>query len=205
MNISIIDYGLGNIFSVKSALEFLKFKVEIDTDGSILSKSDICILPGVAEFSSGISNLKARGQYEALVSKHKSGKPIIGLCLGAQMFLNSSEEAPGINGLGFIEGYSKAFTKVERILTFQGWSGVRFDDDEASKIFGGKDFYFSHSYYMNVKNDKYILAKSEHYNMEFTSCIVNDNILGAQFHPERSGIVGLSFLQYALDWAKNNG
>ena len=205
MNISIIDYGLGNIFSVKSALEFLKLKVEIDIDGSILSKSEICILPGVAEFSSGISNLKASGQYEALVSKYKSGKPIIGLCLGAQMFLNSSEEAPGVSGLGFIEGYSKAFTKVERVLTFQGWSKVCFDDDKASKIFGGKDFYFSHSYYMNVKNDKYILAKSAHYKTEFASCIVNDNVLGAQFHPERSGIVGLSFLQYALDWAKNNG
>ena len=204
MKIAIIDYGLGNIFSVKSALEHLQFNVEIDNDGSVLSKSDICILPGVAEFSSGMFNLNASGQREALVSKHKSGKPIIGLCLGAQMFLNSSEEAPGIPGLGFIEGYSKAFIKKEQVLTFQGWSEVLFEDVKASKIFSGKDFYFSHSYYLIAKNIEHILAKSSHYKTEFASCIFHENVLGAQFHPERSGIVGLEFLKYALDWAKNS-
>jgi glutamine amidotransferase len=204
MRIAIIDYGLGNIFSVKSALEHLHFKVEIDTDGSVLSKSDICILPGVAEFSSGMFNLNASGQREALVSKHKSGTPIIGLCLGAQMFLNSSEESPGIRGLGFIEGYSKAFIKKEKILTFQGWSEVFFEDVEANSIFSARDFYFSHSYYMIVKNTEHILAKSSHYKTEFASCLFHENILGAQFHPERSGIVGLQFLKYALDWAKNS-
>jgi glutamine amidotransferase len=162
-------------------------------------------LPGVAEFGSGISNLNASGQYEALINQYKLGKPIIGLCLGAQMFLNSSEEAPGVSGLGFIEGYSKAFRKVEKVSTFQGWSKVFFADYSASKIFDGKDFYFSHSYYMEVQKTEYILAKSAHYKVEFASCIVSDNVFGAQFHPERSGKIGLSFLQYALDWAKNNG
>jgi glutamine amidotransferase len=90
-------------------------------------------------------------------------------------------------------------------LTFQGWSKVFFKEDIMKQSLGQKDFYFSHSYYMNVENEKHILAKSENYKIEFASCIVNNNVLGAQFHPERSGKVGLSFLQYSLDWAKNNG
>jgi glutamine amidotransferase len=148
--------------------------------------------------------LNVSGQRDALDHKHKSGKPIIGLCLGAQMFLNSSEEAPGVSGLGFIEGYSKAFKKNDKILTFQGWSEALFENVKANNIFSGKNFYFSHSYFMTVKNTEHILAKSSHYNTEFASCIFHENVLGAQFHPERSGIIGLEFLKFALDWAKTS-
>jgi len=205
MEIAIIDYGLGNIFSVTSALKHLGYKVMVDIDGTVLTKSDICILPGVAAFGSSVSNMKISGQFEALLNKHTSGKPIIGLCLGAQMFLNSSEEAPGVSGFGFVEGFSKSFTRDKNFLTFQGWSKVFFKEDILKQSLGQKDFYFSHSYYMNVENEKHIVAKSENYKIEFASCIVNNNVLGAQFHPERSGKVGLSFLQHSLDWAKNNG
>ena len=205
MKIAIIDYGLGNIFSVTSALKYLGYKVMVDIDGTVLTKSDICILPGVAEFGSGVNNMKISGQFEALLNKSTSGKPIIGLCLGAQMFLNSSEEAPGVSGFGFVEGFSKSLTRDKKFLTFQGWSKVFFKEDILKQSLGLKDFYFSHSYYMNVENEKHILAKSENYEIEFASCIANNNVLGAQFHPERSGKVGLSFLQYSLDWAKNNG
>ena len=126
MKIAIIDYGLGNIFSVTSALKYLGYKVMVDIDGTVLTKSDICILPGVAEFGSGVNNMKISGQFEALLNKYTSGKPIIGLCLGAQMFLNSSEEAPGVSGFGFVEGFSKSLTSDKKFLTFKGWSKVFF-------------------------------------------------------------------------------
>jgi len=205
MKIAIIDYGLGNIYSVTSALKHIGHKAMVDIDGTVLTSSDVCILPGVAEFGSGVNNMKISGQFEALLNKHTSGNPIIGLCLGAQMFLNSSEEAPGVSGFGFVEGFSKSFSRNNKSLTFQGWSKVSFKEDVLKQILGQKDFYFSHSYFMTVENEAHILATSENYKIAFASCILKNNVLGAQFHPERSGKVGLSFLQYSLDWAKSNG
>jgi len=205
MEIAIIDYGLGNIFSVTSALTHLGHKVVVDTDGTVLTKSDICILPGVAEFGSGINNMKLSGQFDALSDKYISGNPIIGLCLGAQMFLNSSEEAPGVNGFGFVEGVSKAFIKDKKFLTFQGWSKVFFKENTLNQSLGRKDYYFSHSYYTYVDKEEFRMGESQHYGVDITSCFIKGNILGAQFHPERSGRLGLDFLQYSIDWARNIG
>lgn len=197
MKIVVADYGLGNIFSVVAALSRLNYEVKIDLDGSNVDAADCLIVPGVASFGAGMSRLSATGQAEAILAHSLSGKPLIGLCLGAQMFLNNSDESPEISGLGIVEGRCVSLdTKLGRVPN-QGWTLVQ----QASNIKPDQDdwrhqyFYFSHSYKMEVDDKAAQISTGNLGNENVTATFQIENVAGIQFHPERSGLHGLTFLQ----------
>lgn len=200
MTISIIDYGHGNIFSVCSAVSYLGYSFALDKDGSGIRNAKIIVIPGVAEFRTGIESLKKRSQFENILKAHELEIPIIGLCLGAQMLLDSSEEAEGITGLKLVRGQVDSLKdENDRLITFQGWSYVNFLSEKWNKHFqGSQTFYFSHSFHMKPAHSGSIVAKSESINQEINCIIQHKNVLGIQFHPERSGKSGLTFLNWVL-------
>lgn len=201
MKITIVDYGVGNIFSVGQALKSLKFDYTLDEDGSSISKSDLVIVPGVAAFGLGMKNLEKRGQAEGLRNFYKTGKPLIGLCLGAQMFLSESTESPLTRGLGFIEG--KVIKLDENLCRVpqQGWSRLLPSDNTTFSAFSQQYFYYSHSYKMIPNDPNVKITYSAHDEEVVTAYFVDKNVLGVQFHPERSGSMGLKFLEKALSGA----
>lgn len=198
MKISIVDYGVGNIFSVGQALKALKIDYSLDSDGHSIPKSDLVIVPGVAAFGVGMKNLEKRGQAEELRSFYHSGKPLIGLCLGAQMFLNSSTEASTTKGLGFVEGKVIALDETLCRVPQQGWSKLEAKGSETFISLDQQYFYYSHSYKMILDDSKISVLTSEHDRERVTAFFIDKNVLGVQFHPERSGPMGLKFLEKAI-------
>jgi glutamine amidotransferase len=198
MKISLVDYGVGNIFSVGQALNALSLDFSLDTDGNSISKSDLVIVPGVAAFGVGMKNLEERGQAEELRNFYNSGKKLIGLCLGAQMFLNSSTESSTTKGFGFVQGEVISLDETLCRVPQQGWSKL---DAARSATFTGlhqQYFYFSHSYKMNLDDSKIAVYTSQHHEEKVTAFFIDKNVLGVQFHPERSGPMGLKFLEKAI-------
>lgn len=201
MKITVVDYGVGNLFSVKQALHQLSFEFECDEDGKSISKSDLLIVPGVAAFGTGVKNLNLSLQKDEIKRFHEKGKPMIGLCLGAQMFFESSAEAKDIPGLSLLKGKVVELNSDICRVPKQGWSRVEFNAKGIFSEFSGKYFYFSHSYKM-VPEDKGVVIGETSYGQESVVALYNDaNILGVQFHPERSGPDGLGFLEKAIQTA----
>ncbi len=198
MKISLVDYGVGNIFSVGQALKALNIDFSLDTDGNSIPKSDLVIVPGVAAFGVGMKNLEERGQAEGLRNFYNSGKSLIGLCLGAQMFFDSSTESSTTKGFGFVEGEVISLNETLCRVPQQGWSKL---DAKGSETFISLDqqyFYFSHSYKMIIGDSKIPVLTSQHDRETVTAFFIDKNVLGVQFHPERSGPMGLKFLEKAI-------
>ena len=198
MKISIVDYGVGNIFSVGQALKSLGLKFALDDDGSSIPKSDVVIVPGVAAFGIGMKNLEERGQAEELRNFYQTGKPLIGLCLGAQMFLNSSSESPMTQGFGFVEGTVATLNEKKCRVPQQGWSKLIAPASATFSEFNKDFFYFSHSYKMILGSMGTAVYSAQHDREEITAFFIDKNVLGVQFHPERSGPKGLKFLEKAI-------
>lgn len=201
MKIVVVDYGLGNIFSVLAALSHLNYQVDVDIDGTKVGDSDCLIVPGVASFGAGISRLDDTGQSEQIREHYSSGKPLVGLCLGAQMFLNLSEESPGISGLGIVEGRCVGLNPELGRVPNQGWTYVEQTQhliaDE--NVWRNEYFYFSHSYKMVIDDNKAQLSTGNLGMETITATFQVDNVAGIQFHPERSGLRGLSFLNNQIN------
>ncbi|MFN0730055.1 MULTISPECIES: imidazole glycerol phosphate synthase subunit HisH [Flavobacteriaceae] len=185
--IGIIDYGAGNIKSVSNMLNYLNIESEFISDHRSLKNYDKVILPGVGKFDSAIKNLHKNGFKEELSNfTQNNNKLLLGICLGSQLLLNTSEE--GIeNGLGLISGKSKEFMSAREFpVPHMGWNTLK--QTQSHDIF--KDisdldrFYFAHSYYLGVENEN-ILSETN-YGISFPSAIFSDNIFGIQFHPEKS-------------------
>lgn len=206
MKITVVDYGLGNIGSVRSAFEFMGAEVTISANPSIILDSDALILPGVGNFGRGMQNLHeldlVETLNEAVIGKHT---PILGICLGMQLFARASEESPGICGLGWIPGEVKKMATNGLRLPHMGFNEASISS-AVPHLFSSKDdklpdFYFVHSYCFSPDNDEHILARTT-YGSEFASAIRKDNIVGVQFHPEKSQSCGLhliaNFLQIVI-------
>ncbi len=198
MKISIVDYGVGNIFSVGQALKSLGLEFTLDVDGTSISKSDVVIVPGVAAFGIGIKNLEERGQAEELHNFYQTGKSLIGLCLGAQMFLNSSSESPTTQGFGFVEGTVATLNEKMCRVPQQGWSKLKAPGSATFSEFNQEYFYFSHSYKMMLASANTTVYSSQHDRELTTAFFIDKNVLGVQFHPERSGPKGLKFLEKSV-------
>tara|TARA_Y100001958_G_C21194069_1_gene521756 strand:- start:294 stop:899 length:606 start_codon:yes stop_codon:yes gene_type:complete len=187
MKIGIIDYGAGNIKSVSNMLSYLSINSEFISDYKNLKKFEKVILPGVGKFDSAIQNLTKNGFNEELkgFSQDKNNM-ILGICLGSQLLLDSSEE--GIKkGLGIISGKSKLFKNHKDFpVPHMGWNTIKKNDEHMlfNDITEMDRFYFAHSYHLSV-NKKNVLA-STRYNKFFPSIVFSDNIFGLQFHPEKS-------------------
>jgi len=197
--IGIVDYNMGNLASVINAFAKVGVDASLESDPAKLEQYDKLILPGVGAFGDAMEHLKENGMDEAVVNYAKSGKPLLGICLGMQLLFESSEEFGSHQGLGLIPGKVVAFdeNKFDHALKVphMGWNELFVQRE--TPLFRGlkKDFYlyFVHSYHA-VCDDTYAIGKT-HYGYEFVSSVQNDNIYGIQPHPEKSHENGLKIIE----------
>lgn len=200
MKIGIINYGMGNLSSVKNSLNHLQFEAEIVDEPNDLTQFDKLILPGVGAFAKAMENIHSKNLIEILKTEVLlKKKPILGLCLGMQLLFEESSENGLTNGFGFIEG--SVISIKERtsnlVVPHMGWNDLQIQRDHnfLSEIpVLENDVYFVHSYYCEAKNRADVLATC-HYGVEMDVIVQKDNIFGCQFHPEKSHKIGLKLLQ----------
>ncbi len=191
-NAVIFDYGVGNLLSLKTALEKAGLSVSIGTTAADLTKADAIALPGVGSFTAALDRLgKVKTE---LQTKVQEGTPLIGICLGLQLFFESSEEGPG-DGLAFFKGKITTLPKTVKV-PHMGWNTLEVvkQNELFDGIAEGTYVYFVHSLYP-VPNDPSIACTKTTYGTAFTSSVASKNIYGTQFHPEKSGDVGLKILK----------
>jgi len=188
----IFDYGVGNLLSLKTALEKVGFTASIGTCAKDLSEADVIALPGVGSFTAAAGRLDA--VKETLQSKVKDGTPILGICLGLQLFFEDSEEGPG-RGLAFFRGRNVQLPSTVKV-PHMGWNTLNVikPNELLDGIAEGTYVYFVHSLYP-VPKDQSIVCTTTEYGTTFTSAVASKNIYGTQFHPEKSGDIGLKILR----------
>jgi glutamine amidotransferase len=193
-NIVIIDYGLGNLRSVYKGLEHAGASVSISSDPGTMLAADGVILPGVGAFMDAMKNIE--GLKGAIKEYVDSGKPMLGICLGEQILMDRSEEGKLTDGLGLIKGNVARFPHSELKVPHMGWNSIQITQEHPlfEGIPDGSYVYFVHSYYVDT-TQKNILAACG-YGRTFAAAVINDtgNVIGTQFHPEKSGDVGLKML-----------
>lgn len=195
--IVIIDYGMGNIHSVRKALESCGGKVRVVDKAEDLKSAEKIILPGVGAFDDAMNELNKRALTSAILHKIKSGVPFLGICLGMQLLFARSEEGKGAKGLGVFEGLVKGFTGTKDLkIPHIGWNQIK-KQESCVLLEGVPDnsyVYFCHSYYP-APRDKHTIAAVTDYGIDFPSLLCKDKVFGAQFHPEKSQKVGLQILK----------
>ena len=197
--IVIIDYGMGNLHSVSKAVEAVGAVPIVTADKKIIAAAEKIILPGVGAFGDCMKNLQATGLVPELIKHIKSGKGFLGICLGMQLLFESSEESPGVAGLGIFKGAVKRLT-TEYKVPHMGWNRLKLK--AASTLPAAADgsyVYFVHSFHA-VPEDSNIITAVCDYGTEITAAVGRDNIQALQFHPEKSGEVGLKMLQAFKEW-----
>ncbi|HON05987.1 MAG TPA: imidazole glycerol phosphate synthase subunit HisH [Candidatus Ratteibacteria bacterium] len=195
----IIHYGAGNIFSIINCLDRCGERVLMISHPDRLKKVERIVLPGVGAFDRGIEYLKKTCLYQALKDESEKGKPILGICLGLQMFFEESEEGKQ-NGLGLLPGFVRKFPKeIKFPVPHMGWNTVRFYRNSriSNKIPAKSSFYFAHSFYA-IPQDKKIISGTTTYGIKFASVVEKNNIIGVQFHPEKSAKNGFILIQNFL-------
>ncbi len=200
MTIGVVDYEAGNVRSVETALTFLKADYIVSRDPERIRQTDRLIFPGVGEARAAMDVLNSTGLADAIRETAGTGKLILGICIGCQLFLEKSEESD-TRCLSLVPGRVKRFPKDMGLkVPHMGWNGVEPAQDHPlfNTIPEGASFYFVHSYYPIVRDKRYELATTE-YGVEFSSGICRDNVMAVQFHPEKSGEIGLKMLQNFLD------
>ena len=202
----IIDYGLGNLSSIKNMLSYLGSDAIISSNKHQIEGASKLILPGVGSFDSGMKNLKDLDLISLIKEKALNQKtPVLGICLGAQLLLEKSDEG-NEDGLALVEGkvisFSEELQKKEIHLPIpnMGWRDVQFQD-EKKLIFkkSPSKFYFVHSYFFELSDQNHVWNTSN-YGFDFCSGFKKDNILGVQFHPEKSHQYGMQLLKYFIDY-----
>lgn len=202
--VAILDYGIGNVKSISNAFKEINAKTILTFDPSMILNADAVVLPGVGAFEQGMNNLKSK-DLDLIVNEFLlTGRPFLGICLGMQMLLEESDEFGTNKGLGLIEG------KVRRLKLHEGstdklphvsWNEISkpqhtsWSNSLLNNIQNESDVYFVHSYVAIPDNHNAILATSNYGGVEFCSAVKSDNIMGVQFHPEKSGVTGLNILR----------
>lgn len=196
--ITIIDYELGNLASVANALKKLSIPYEIANSNEVLQNARAFILPGVGAAAQGMKNLKKKNMDKIIIEKVTSGTPILGICLGMQLLLSFSEEGD-VQCMNIIKGPVKKFDTTLKIPQI-GWNDITIqkNNPNSKKLFKNipdkSFFYFVNSYYCEPEERSFVSAKTD-YESEFCSAISKDSNYGVQFHPEKSGSVGLQVLK----------
>ena len=197
--IAIVDYGVGNLFSLKSSLKFVGADAIVTNDVETLKSADKIILPGVGAFKDASDKLFASGLAEIVKEEAMNGKPLLGICLGMQMLFEKSYEYGETKGLGLLKGEIRPIADViDKNLKIPhiGWNALKFNGERSPlfKCINEGDFvYFVHSFYAAGCDDS-LIATSE-YSCDITAAVGKGNIFGCQFHPEKSGQVGLNILK----------
>lgn len=204
--IAVVDYGVGNLFNLQRALAYLDCKCEITQDSHKIRQADKIILPGVGAYKHGMNNLLKNGIIECIYELQKAGKLILGICLGMQLLMDSSEENGNTRGLSLIPGNVKRLQtsndhkciKIPHI----GWNELQPGQNWESTILSGlkynSDVYFVHSYYVDASDPSMVTAITTYGINQFCSVIQSENLIGCQFHPELSGETGLKILSNFL-------
>ncbi|MBR4972896.1 MAG: imidazole glycerol phosphate synthase subunit HisH [Clostridia bacterium] len=196
--IAIIDYGVGNLFSLASSFKKIGYETIVTGDADIIRKADKLILPGVGAFGDAVKKLKSTGLDKVVIEEVQNGKYLMGICLGMQMLFEKSYEYGEYEGLGLIKGnvipMENTIPKNLKIPHI-GWNALLIKDQNPlfKYINNGDCVYFVHSYYADGCEDS-LLATAE-YGKELTAAVANKNVFGCQFHPEKSGNVGLNILK----------
>lgn len=197
MEITVIDYGIGNLKSVTKALEFLGCRVTLTSDPDKVTKASKLVLPGVGAFGAGMENLRKLDLVKAIQDAVALGTPLLGICLGLQLLFDESEEMGNHEGLKLVRGKVVRFPERYDIrVPHMGWNALRIRKPEPLfvDVSDGSMVYFVHSYFP-VPDDPSVIAATTEHAVEFVSAIAVDNIFGTQFHPEKSSKVGLKILQ----------
>ncbi len=197
--ITLLDYGAGNVRSVVNAIERLGETVRVAARGDEIRDAEKLVFPGVGAFGAMMEILNGKQFVEPLKAYLQSGRPFLGICLGMHALFEQSEEAPGIRGIGLFKGTVKRFD-IDLAVPHIGWNGIRIH--QPSRIFNGlqehEKFYFVHSYHVAPQDEAVILTTTD-YGYRFTSAVQQGNIIGTQYHPEKSGDAGLRLLRNFLD------
>lgn len=191
---AIVDYGVGNLMSVSNAMHYLGFETKITSDAKELELADSILLPGVGAFPDAADKLRGPGLDQVLIAESKK-KPILGICLGMQLLLERGEEVRPCEGLGFVKG---SVRKIDTALKLPhiGWNELHFQND--SPLFRGIDegayVYFVHSFCAVAEDESQVIARTD-YGASVVAAVQSGNVFGTQFHPEKSGEIGLAMLK----------
>ena len=195
---AIIDYGVGNLFSLKSSLKSIGVDAVVTDNPEDIKSSNRMILPGVGAFGDAAAKLKNSGLDKIIIEQAQNGKPLLGICLGMQLLFEKSYEYGEYKGLGLIKGEILPFKDVldsSLKIPHIGWNKLDFKESNSPLfryIKNGDYVYFVHSYYAQLSEET---VASTEYGIDFTASVQNGNIFGCQFHPEKSGSVGLDILR----------
>ena len=201
--IAVIDYGVGNLFSLLSSLKYVGLDTKLTNNIEEIKNAEGIILPGVGAFRDAIGNLEKYGLKETLISEAKKGKPFLGICLGMQMLFEKSYEYGEYEGLGLINGTVEEIKKYfpensDLKIPHMGWNSLiineRFKDDKILKDVDNNEYvYYVHSYF--AKTDMKNIVTYSEYGTKIPGIVKNENVYGMQFHPEKSGDTGLKLLK----------
>ncbi len=195
--IGIIDYELGNLYSIHQAINFLGFSPSFVKNADDIKKYDSIILPGVGAFNQAMNNIKKLNLNEAIIEYTNTGRPLLGICLGMQLLFSYSEEFVKTDGLNLVKGKVTRFKS--NVIPHVGWNEIQIENRHFKNHFHSGDFYFVHSYFVQPTNINLVLSTTFYENEKFTSSIIKNNILGFQFHPEKSGKLGIELLKNWLN------
>ena len=197
--LAIIDYGVGNLFSLQCSLNKIGVENVVTSDVEIIKNADRIILPGVGAFGDAVKKLHESGMFEVVIEEAKKGKPLMGICLGMQMLFEKSYEYGEYEGLGLVKGEIvplKGRIPEELDIPHMGWNALKLHNgkNELFKYINEGDcVYFVHSYF-GVECEEALIASAE-YGIDVTAAVAKNNVYGCQFHPEKSGDVGLKILK----------
>lgn len=194
--IAIIDYGMGNLYSVEKAFTKLGAQVVVSSEAKVIAQADKVILPGVGAFGDCMKNLDDSGLIPVIQTVIAKGKPFMGICLGLQLLFEGSEEDPGVAGLGILAGQVRKIEAPGLKIPHMGWNSLAFR--QPGPLFTGLDdssyVYFVHSYHAVPAEPELVTAVTD-YGGAVTAAVGRGNVQAVQFHPEKSGSVGLAILE----------
>lgn len=210
--IIIVDYGVGNLYSLIKAFQCFADNVQIIDEPAAFASASALVLPGDGAFKAGMEGLAVRSLTGLVKEFARSGRPILGICLGAQILLEKGFEFGEHQGLGLVQGEVAKFSELknqEKIPQI-GWNAIQepspgvWQDTILQNVTNGANVYFVHSYILEPQNNKNVLAVSSYGGHEFCSVVKQANIYGVQFHPEKSGEVGLQIIKNFVQLCQNN-
>lgn len=196
--LAVIDYGVGNLFSVEKAFAYLGAEVIVTNSKEDLERADQIVLPGVGAFGDCMKNLNATGLIPTIKDQISRGKKFLGICVGLQILFESSEESPDVEGLKILEGKVKKIDAPGLKIPHMGWNSINARDLEIFKGLKNPYVYFVHSYHAIPRNPNLIIARAV-YSKNITAAVRWKNVTATQFHPEKSGDVGLQILKNWID------
>lgn len=192
--IAVIDYGVGNLFSVEKAFAAIGEEVKVTGEAEDLKMADKLVLPGVGAFGDCMKNLEATDLIPIILEQIINKKPLLGICVGLQILFEGSEESPNSKGLGVFKGMVRRINAPQLKIPHMGWNSVTTHNSLFEGLNENPYFYFVHSYHA-VPEDRSLITATTEYGETLTAAVARDNIYATQFHPEKSGDVGLQLLK----------